>query len=339
MVKSNSHDGAEVVKKRGNFLANIFRVPEVSVFFVLIVISLVFYGLSPVFLSPDSITTMLRAMSFTGVVLVGQTILLITGAFDLSVGSTAGLAAIVCSYVMVHLEQLPDSVAVLLGILAGLIVGLVVGLFNSFVVIRLEVPAFIATLGMLNIAKGITFLISKGYTIYPLPEAIKTFGTAEPLNISWSFFIFLIMVFVAHFTLSRTVFGRELYVIGGNKDVAYLAGIDPRKIQMSGFVIAGICASIGGMLMMSRIAIGNPTIGLGWELNVIAGAVIGGVSLFGGRGSIIGAVLGLAIMQVVTSGLVVTGLDPYWQTVAVGLLMIVAVAVDVLRGKSKMLSS
>jgi ribose transport system permease protein len=192
---------------------------------------------------------------------------------------------------------------------------------------------------MMKIAQGITMLISKGYTIYPLPEVINEFGTAEPLNISWSFVIFIVLALVAAFVLSKTTYGRKLYAVGGNPEVARLAGINPALIQLSGFVIVGMCASLGGMLLMARIVTGNPTIGLGWELNVIAGVVIGGVSLFGGSGSIPGAVIGLLIMQVVTNGLVVVKVDPYWQTAAVGIIMIAAVAVDILRRKSKTAAS
>lgn len=315
---------------RGNFARRIFAIPEVGVLIPLVGFVLIFYLINPAFLSPAQVTTMLRSMSFVGVIAMGQTFLLITGAFDLSVGAVAGLSGIICSYLMVRL-QLPVPVA----IVGGLLTGAVVGLANSFVVLKLGVPAFIATLGMMNIAKGITYLISKGYTIYPLPESVQKFGTAEPLNISWSFFIFVILAVVAGFVLSRTTYGRKLYAVGGNPEVARLAGINPALIQLSGFVLVGICASLGGMLMMSRIVTGNPTVGLGWEMNVISGVVIGGVSLFGGAGSIPGAVIGLLIMQVVTSGLVVSKVDPYWQTVAVGLIMIAAVAIDILRRKSK----
>jgi ribose transport system permease protein len=316
------------------FFRRLLGIPEVGVLIPLLGFVLIFNLVNPVFLSPASVTTMLRSMSFIGVIALGQTLLLISGAFDLSVGSTAGLGAIVCSYVMVKMN-LPIPVAVL----AGLGTGALVGLVNSFSVLKLGVPAFIATLGMLYIAKGITFLISKGYTIYPLPVAVKTFGTAEPFGTSWSFVFFIVLAVIAHIILSKTSFGRKLYVVGGNQEVARLAGISPGLIQMTGFILVGCLAALGGMLLMSRIVTGNPTIGLGWELNVIAGVVIGGVSLFGGSGSILGAVLGLLIMQVVTSGLVITGVDPYWQTVAVGVIMITAVAIDILRRKSKIAAS
>jgi len=317
-----------------HFLRRLLAIPEVGVLIPLLGFAFLFYTLNPVFLSVTNITTILRAMSFIGIIAIGQTLLLISGAFDLSVGSTAGLAAIICSYAMVRLN-LPIPVAVL----AGLGTGAIVGLVNGFSVLKLGVPAFIATLGMLYIAKGIAFLISKGYTIYPLPEAVNQFGTAEPFGTSWSFVIFVVLAVIAHFVLSKTTYGRKLYAVGGNPEVARLAGISPAAIQMSGFVLVGICASLGGMSLMARIVTGNPTIGLGWELNVIAGVVIGGVSLFGGAGSIPGAVIGLLIMQVVTSGLVVVGVDPYWQTVAVGVIMITAVAIDILRRRSKIAAS
>jgi ribose transport system permease protein len=317
----------------GNFFRRVFAIPEVGVLVPLVGFVLIFYLINPGFLNPDNIAAMVRAMSFIGVIALGQTFLMISGAFDLSVGSVAGLSAIVCSALMVREHwSIPAAVA------GGLATGAAAGLVNSFVVLKLGVPAFIATLGMLNIAKGIDFLISKGYTIYPLPDAVNQFGTAEPLNTSWSFIIFVIMAIIAAFVLSKTAYGRKLYAVGGNPEVARLAGISPALIQTSGFILTGVCASISGMLMMARIVIGNPTIGLGWELNVIAGVVIGGVSLFGGAGSIPGAVIGLTIMQVVTNGLVVAKMDPYWQTVAIGLIMIAAVAIDILRRRSKTVS-
>ncbi len=311
-------------------LRRILAVPEVGVFIPLVGFALIFYLINPVFLSIDNVTTMLRSMSYIGIIALGMTFLMITGAFDLSVGATAGLSAIVCSYAMAKLN-FPIPAA----ILAGLASGALVGLANGFVVLRLGVPAFIATLGMLNIAKGITYLISKGYTIYPLPEPIGVFGAAEPLGTSWGFVIFAIIAIIGAFVLSKTTYGRKLYVVGGNPEVARLAGINPTMIQLSGFVLVGMCSALAGMLLMARIATGQPTIGLGWELNVIAGVVIGGVSLFGGSGSILGAVIGLLLMQVVTNGLVVSNVDPYWQTVAIGLIMIIAVAIDILRRRSK----
>jgi ribose transport system permease protein len=330
LVKPEQANKPQTSQNFTNLFRRLFAIPEVGVLLPLVGFIIIFYLINPAFLNPDNIAAMVRAMSFIGVIAIGQTLLMISGAFDLSVGSVAGLSAIVCSALMVrHNWSIPAAV------LGGLATGAITGLINSFVVLKLGVPAFIATLGMLNIAKGVDFLISKGYTIYPLPEAVNQFGTAEPFNTSWSFVIFVALAVIATFVLSKTTYGRKLYAVGGNPEVARLAGISPAKIQLSGFVLVGMCSALSGMLLMSRIVTGSPTIGLGWELNVIAGVVIGGVSLFGGAGSIPGAVIGLTIMQVVTNGLVVAKMDPYWQTVAIGLIMIAAVAIDILRRKSK----
>jgi ribose transport system permease protein len=320
--------------QKGSIFRQIIAVPEVGVLIPLVGFVLLFYYLNPIFLSPNNIATMLRSMSFTGVIALGMVFLMVSGEFDLSVGSTAGLCAIVCSYMMVNFKW-----AIFPAVMAGLATGAAVGAVNAFVVLKMEVPAFIATLGMLNIAKGLNYLISKGYTIYPLPKEINDFGVAQPLNISWSFFIFIGMAIVFDQILRRTVHGRKLYAVGGNKEVANLAGINVKWIKASGFVLVGMMAGLAGMLLMARIVTGQPTIGLGWELNVVAGVVIGGVSLWGGSGTIAGAVIGLLIMQVVNNGLIVINVDPYWQTVVIGAIMIIAVFIDLIRRRAKATSA
>jgi ribose transport system permease protein len=337
MNKPSSEEVLAPVKQasqRGSILRQIIAVPEVGVLIPLVGFIILFYYLNPIFLSPNNVATMLRAMSFTGVIALGMVFLMVSGEFDLSVGSTAGLCAIVCSYLLANFKW-----AIFPAVMAGLLTGAAVGAVNAFVVLRMEVPAFIATLGMLNIAKGLNYLISKGYSIYPLPDAINNFGVAQPWNISWSFFIFIGMAVVFDQVLRRTVHGRKLYAVGGNKEVANLAGINVKWIKASGFVLTGMMAGLAGMLLMARIITGQPTIGLGWELNVIAGVVIGGVSLWGGSGTIAGAVIGLLIMQVVNNGLVVINVDPYWQTVVIGVIMIVAVFIDLIRRRAKATSA
>ena len=317
-----------------NAFRRLFAIPELGVLIPLLLFIAFFYILNPVFLSPKSMANMLRALSFVGIIALGQTFLMISGEFDLSVGSTAGLCAIVCSHLMANMGW-----GIAPAIVAGLLTGAVVGLVNSFVVLKMGVPAFIATLGMLYMARGVNYLISKGYSIYPLPEPINEFGVSQPGGISWSFFVFIVLAIIFDQVLRRTVHGRKLYAVGGNKEVANLAGISVNIIKTSGFVLVGVMAGLAGILLMSRIVTGQPTIGLGWELNVIAAVVIGGVSLWGGVGTVAGAVIGLLIMQVVNTGLIIIGVDPYWQTVAVGAIMILAVFLDLLRRRAKISSS
>lgn len=317
-----------------NLLRRLFAIPEVGVLIPLIALFLLFYLINPTMVAPKNIANMLRALSFVGVIALGMTFLMISGEFDLSVGSVAGLCAIVCSHLMVN-----KGWGVAPAILAGLLTGAACGLINSFVVLKMGVPGFIATLGMLYMARGINYLISKGYSIYPLPDVLNKFGVAQPLGISWSFFFFIVLAILFDQILRRTVHGRRLYAVGGNKEVANLAGINVNLIKTSGFVLVSMMAGLSGMLLMSRIVTGQPTIGAGWELNVIAAVVIGGVSLFGGSGSILGAVIGLMIMQVVNTGLIIVNVDPYWQTVAIGGIMILAVFIDLVRRRAKLSSS
>jgi ribose transport system permease protein len=315
---------------QGSF-RKVLAVPEVGIFLPLVAFTLLFYAVDPALLSRNNIGAMLRGVSFVGVIAVGQTLLMIAGELDLSVGSVAGLCAIVSSWLMKHAGW-PVEAAVLAGLLTGGLVGLV----NGLVAVRLGLPAFIATLGMLYIARGLNYLICQGYPIYPLPDSLKAFGAADTLGTSWSFVIFIGVVILGDFCLRRTVFGRMICATGGNREVARIAGINTGLVKIVCYVLTGMLAALGGILLMARIHVGQPEIGVGWELEVIASVVIGGVSLFGGVGTVAGTLLGLLIMQIVRSGLVLVGVDTHLQTVAVGAIMIIAVGVDLLRRRAKM---
>jgi ribose transport system permease protein len=221
------------------------------------------------------------------------------------------------------------------GLAAGILLGCTAGLVNGIIAVRFGIPAFIATLGMLYIARGFNYLLCKGYPVYPIPDSLKAFGKAEPFGTSWAFVIFIGVVLVGDFCLRKTVWGRKVYATGGNKEVARIAGIRTDWVKLSCYILTGGLAAVGGMLLMAQLNVGQPEIGVGWELDVIASVVIGGVSLFGGIGTVTGTFLGLMIMQVVRGGLVVTGVNTHWQTVAVGVIMIVAVGIDLLRRRAK----
>ena len=311
-------------------LRKLWTIPEAGILLPLVLCMIVFYSINQSFLNSDSIAAMLRAMAFVGIIAVGQTWLMIAGGIDLSVGSVAGLCAIVSSWLMKNYGWPVEA-----GVAAGIFVGALAGLINGIVSVRLGIPAFIATLGMLYMARGWNYLLCKGYPVYPIPDSLKSFGRAEPFGLSAAFVIFAVLVIVADFCLRRTVYGRMVYATGGNIEVARIAGIDTARVQVSCYVLTGATAAAGGILLMSQLNVGQPEIGLGWELDVIASVVIGGVSLFGGVGTVTGTFLGLLIMQVVRSGLVVTGVNTHWQTVAVGMIMVAAVGVDLMRRRVK----
>lgn len=311
-------------------LRKIWAIPEAGIFVPLVLLTLVFFCVNPGFLGANSVAAMLRALTFVGIIAVGQTWLMVAGGIDLSVGSVAGLCAIVSSWLM-KTQGWPVEA----GLLAGLSVGLLAGLVNGLVTVRLGIPAFIATLGMLYVARGLNYLLCQGYPIYPIPDALKQLGRAEPFGLSWAFVIFVLLAAAGDFCLRRTVYGRMAYATGGNAEVARIAGINTQRVQISCYVLTGGMAALAGMLLMSQLNVGQPEIGVGWELDVIASVVIGGVSLFGGVGTVVGTFLGLLLMQVVRSGLVVSGVSTHWQTVAVGVIMVTAVGVDLLRRRTK----
>jgi len=312
------------------FLRRIWTIPEAGILVPLLVFTLVFCGINQSFLGPNSVAAMLRAMAFVGVIAVAQTWLMIAGGIDLSVGSVAGLCAIVSSWLMKVYGWPVEA-----GSAAGLCVGMLTGLVNGLISVRCGIPAFIATLGMLYVARGLNYLLCKGYPIYPIPEPLKNLGRAEPLGLSWAFIVFAVLVVIGDFCLRRTTYGRMVYATGGNAEVARIAGINTARVQIGCYMLTGALAALAGMLLMSQLNVGQPEIGVGWELDVIASVVIGGVSLFGGVGTVTGTFLGLLMMQVVRSGLVVTGVNTHWQTVAVGVIMVTAVGVDLLRRKTK----
>lgn len=306
-----------------------FAVSEAGILTSLAGLVIVFYLLNSAFLSSSNIRAMAIAMSYVGIIAVGQTLLLVGGEFDLSVGSVAGLCAVASGWLMTS-----GGLPVAVGLAGGLGLGALLGLVNGLIVVRLGIPAFIATLGMLYAARGFDFLITNGYPIYPLPTVVGDIGAAEVLfGVGWSFAILVALVIVGDLVLRRTTIGRNLYATGGNKEIARLVGINTNRYKVVCFVITGTLAALAGMLVMASLASGTTSIGQGWELIVIAGVVVGGVSLFGGVGTVAAGFVGMVVLQVVQSGLVVAGISPNWQTVAVGLVMVLAVGLDLVRRK------
>jgi ribose transport system permease protein len=301
------------------------RSPEVSLLGALAAAILVFALINPGFVSHANLESNLRTITFIGIVAIGQALLLITGEFDLSVGSVAALGAVVGGLFM-HVDHVPVPLAVVLAVL----VGAGVGLINGMLVVKLRLPALIVTLGMLFIARGAAYVLSQGKQVYPLPHGIAKLSS-QVLGLPVSVWIFVVLGLVAELVTRRSGFGRRLYATGGNEEASLLAGIRTDRIKLSAFVATGALAAFSGVLVMSQLHAGDPQIGTGWELSVVAAVVVGGVSLRGGVGTIAGALLGVLFLQVVSSGLVVAGVEATLQPVAVGVVMIAALALDQLR--------
>jgi ribose transport system permease protein len=300
---------------------------EMKRLLVLVVIVAVFTFLNPAFIRTGSMVAIIQAMAFVGIVAVGQTLLIIAGEFDLSVGSTAALASIVSAVLMTQWNADP-----VIAIIAGLAVGAIVGLVNATVVLRVRVPSFIATIAMLGIARGLAVWISAAKAIR-VPQLAQFSELDHAL--SFSVVLLVVLVLAGHFLVVRTNFGRLMCATGGNAEAARIAGVKTLRIKGILFVTSGLLAGLSGIL--SNIHFGSTTIatGSGWELSAVAAVVVGGTSLFGGGGTLIGTLIGLTILQTITSGLVVVHLDPWWQTILIGVIMLASVSIDTLRRRAR----
>jgi ribose transport system permease protein len=317
----------------GKRVKRFFIMQESGVLILTILFIIVVAARNSVFLSAANILDVLRASGFTLITTVGMTMVLISGGLDLSVGSVLALGGIVCSAVLA--AGLPP----IAGIFAGICVGAVVGMVNAFVIVRMGISSLMVTLGTQYIARGVCVGITKGVPIYPLPQA---FQNIEQKNWFWRLpnivIIAGLIAFVAFIVIKYTTFGRNVYAVGGNKEAARISGVDVNRVSFSVYVLTGALAGLTGVLMAARLASGQPNAGTGYELTVIAAAVIGGTSAFGGVGSIVGSALGAIFMQIMGNSLTLMRIDVYWQSVAIGVILLLAVIIDQYRRTTLMRS-
>jgi ribose transport system permease protein/inositol transport system permease protein len=290
---------------------------------VLITLAATMAVLSPYFLSVSNFMNILLATSTIGVLAIAATYVLSSGGLDLSLGSVLGLSGVVGAAVAVKLG-LPTPLAVLATIGAGAVAGLV----NGLIITRAFVPAFIVTLGMLGIARGLALVLSDGRVIYGLPKAMVYLGQGRPLGIPMPVIIFLATAFVMHVLLAYTRYGRHTLAIGDNENAARTAGINIERHRLTLYTLSGALAGLAGLLFATRINSGDPTAGITYELTAITAAIIGGTNLFGGRGSILGTMIGALIMGVLQNGLNLLAVQSYYQQMAIGVVLILAVFID-----------
>ena len=279
------------------------------------------------FLTANNITNILTQVTINLVLAVGLTFVILIGGIDLSVGSILALAAVVAGRA-ISLPGLDPVVLIALALAAGVLVGAACGLVNGAVSAYWALPSFIVTLGMLNIARGAALYISDARTIYSFPPAFNALGSQSVLGVPLVFLVALAIVGVAWLVLSRTVFGRMLYAIGSNEEAVRLAGHDVFRYKVAAFAISGLTAGVAAVIYMARLNISSPIAGIGFELNAIAAVIIGGTSLSGGRGSVLGTLLGAVIIGVLANGLILLGLNDFMRQMITGVVIIVAVVID-----------
>ena len=284
------------------------------------------------FLSANNLTNILTQITINLILAVGMTFVILIGGIDLSVGSVMAFAAVVAGKA-ITLPGMGPTELILLAVLAGLLAGMVCGLINGAVSAYWALPSFIITLGMLNIARGAGLQISGAQTIYSFPFAFEEFGSMLIFGIPVVFLVALSLVLIAWVILNRTVFGRLIYGIGNNEEAVRLAGHNVFWYKVAAFSICGLCAGIAAIIYMARLNIASPIAGIGFELNAIAAVIIGGTSLSGGRGSVIGTLLGAFIIGVLANGLILIGLSDFVRQIITGVVIVVAVILDHYRAR------
>ncbi len=304
------------------------RYPAISPAVVLAVSVIVFGLLNDRFLLPSNLSLITQQVAVVGTLAIAQTLIILTAGIDLSVGAVMVLSSMVIAQTAAR-DGLPAIVALLI----GLVVGLAAGAFNGLLVTRLKLPPFIVTLGTLNIFIALTLLYSNGATVRggEMPAIIPATGTTFPLggvNISIGVVMMLVLYVAIAFILRNTAWGRHVYAVGDDKEAARLAGIQVNRVLLSVYLAAGAILAVGAWIQIGRSNAASPNAGADINLDSITAVVIGGTSLFGGRGTVWGTLLGALIVGVFRNGLALAGLDVLYQTFAVGVLIIVAVSVD-----------
>jgi ribose transport system permease protein len=306
---------------------NRFRRWEASGILVALIVLVVVLGLTtPSFLSQYNLSVVARQASFVGLVALGQTLVLLMGGIDLSVGAAAGLSAIVGALLMTALGVHPY-----LALPITLLFGMCLGFVNGFFVARLRLNPFIVTLASWEVFAGLTLVITKGAPIRPLGPDFRVFGQSSILGVPVPVVIFLAAGAILTYVLAKTRFGRNIYAVGGNREAATLVGIRVWRVEFLVFGLAGMFAALAGMLYASRMDAGQPSVGEGWLMGAITAAILGGTSLRGGQGSIVGTILGALLMAVLANGIVLLNVSGYWERVIVGLVVLIAILADLLR--------
>ena len=312
--------------KDKSMLKKVMGFKEIGVLVPLAVLVIIFSLTSEIFPTANNWLNITRQISIKGLLGIAMTFVIITGGIDLSVGSVIAFSSILTASAMKD-YNLPILVAVIIGVVIGGITGVVNGILVAYV----NMPAFITTMGTMTILRGLSYIYTQGYPIYDLPKGFREIGQGSIGIIPTSAIILLAVAILASVILSKTVFGRHIYAVGGNVEAAKMAGIRVKRVQLCVYVISGFISGIAAVVQGARVGSGLPTIGNGFEMDAIAAVVIGGAAMSGGSGTILGTLLGSLILGVLDNGLSLLNVDSYVMNVISGVVVILAVLIDQIR--------
>lgn len=306
------------------------RIRELNILTVLILVGLAISLFSPYFLTTNNLMGVFRSFSLIAIMSIGMVLVIITGGIDLSVGSVMGLSSLVTALAFQHGWGAASAVT------AGLVVGLAMGCFNGFLITRIMLPPFIATLGTMSIGRGLMYIVTKGVPVTPdVPDDFTFLGQGYIGFVPFPVVIMVLMAIIFSVLMRQTRFGRHVYATGGNEMAALLSGVRTFRVKFIVYALSGLIASIAGVISFSRFVSAEPASGFGAELDVIAAAAIGGASLSGGAGSVVGAIIGAALAGIITNGVVLLNIDTYAQQVITGAVILIAVSIDIWRMRVK----
>lgn len=309
---------APATRKGGSGRADLVRRASVSIGFV--VLFLVFSILTSTFYQPSNLVDIMLQSSINAIVAVGMTLVIMTKGIDLSVGSIAGASSMVAASLL--------STNVFLAVLASLIVGLVCGGLNGILIARLKLPDFIVTLGTLSVYRGAALIYTNGQPIYGLPKEFRSVFAGRLLEIPTPVLLALVIAVAAFLLVRFTALGEQIIAVGGNEEAARLSGVNVERVKLTVYTISGVLSSVAGLVLIARIGAAEPIGGNGYELQAIGSAVIGGASLFGGVGNPIGSLIGALTLGGLQNGLTLMNVPSFWQYVASGVVVILAVFAD-----------
>ena len=305
-----------------NWFRRVARQREFMIGAIVVAVCVAMTFASPYFLSTGNILALLLGLSVEAIIAVAMTNLMVSGGFDMSVGSIVAFTGAASA------TLLAAGWPVVLAVVAGLAIGAAIGLFNGFIVAKIGINAFVTTLASLSLFRGLTLIITEGRNISGLPDAFKAIGQATFFGVQTPILIAAVLIIIGDIMLRRFRFFRQSYYIGGNERAARLSGINVDGMKILGYTLTGLFAGLAGIVMTARLGAASMTAGTGLELRVITAVIIGGASLQGGEGTVLGAFLGSLLMALITNALTLIGVDVYWQTFVIGATLLAAVLID-----------
>ncbi|MBZ0282251.1 MAG: ABC transporter permease [Anaerolineae bacterium] len=312
----------EMTTRSSNMLSRLLRAREFFLVAMIVVIGIVLHLITGRFFTTPNLNAISLGFATSAIMIFGMTAALVSGGFDLSVGSVFAMGGVTAALAL--RAELPIPVAMLCGLGSGLLAGLVSGLLIT----KIQINPFITTLGMLGIARGVSLAVTEGNPIARLPEEFLVYGQGKTLEIPNLILIALLTILIGDILMRRSSAFRQIYYVGGNEEAARLSGINVDRVKIGVYVLSAMLAALAGVLSVSRFTVADPGSGTGEELRIIAACIIGGCSLRGGKGTVIGGLLGLIFVGFINNGMILLRVPVYWQQLSMGVVLLLAVGFD-----------